>query len=225
MKLLHISLEAFTATFRLPLFYSGTGLSSPVPPYSTLLGLIGAVAGREIAPNETKLGYVFRSNGMAIDIERTRRLQRVGSVLKRHKETGVASRQFHVSPHLDLFLSNTAFKDAFENPVTFPCLGRSQDIAWITSLQIVQAAELEQGTVRGTLVPFPQSEAAGLILPLPEYYDNSACGMVRKTAKMGKFQAIRYDSPVEIKRRRLVQPDGFECAIYLHDPWGNNAIE
>jgi CRISPR-associated protein Cas5t len=75
MKLLHARLEGWTATFRLPLIYSGTGLTAPLPPYSTILGLIGNLAGRQIAPNETRIGYIFRSRGTSYDLETSRRLE------------------------------------------------------------------------------------------------------------------------------------------------------
>ncbi len=78
MKLLHAKIRGWTATFRLPLLYSGTGLTAPVPPYSTLLGFIGNLAAREIKPNETRIGYVFRSAGLAIDME-----SRIGEFAKR----------------------------------------------------------------------------------------------------------------------------------------------
>ena len=46
MKLLHAKIVGWTATFRMPLLYSGTGLTAPVPPYSTILGFIGNLAAR-----------------------------------------------------------------------------------------------------------------------------------------------------------------------------------
>src|ERR1044072_4487492 len=98
MKLLHVRLEGWTATFRLPLIYSGTGLTAPVPPFSTLLGLVGNLAGREIAAYETRIGYVFRSSGTAYDLETTRRLEmdKKSGRLKAQNVPGIARRQFHV---------------------------------------------------------------------------------------------------------------------------------
>lgn len=217
MKLLHVSIRAWTATFRLPLLYSGTGITSPLPPYSTLLGLVGAAAGREISPKETKIGFIFKSGGIAIDLETTQRLwvDNKGR-LKPQKDTGIAKRQFHIKPNLDLYLDNPSYKTHFEYPANLPCLGRSQDLAWIRSVEEVEAEPVEEGTVRGTLIPFPEPNAAGLILLLPDYFDNSDFGYAREIGKLGKYQAVKYDTPARIRRADLVRLRTSDEVIYLH---------
>lgn len=205
MKLLHVRVAGWTATFRLPLIYSGTGLTAPVPPYSTLLGLVGSLAGRELAPNETRIGYVFRSTGMAYDLETTRRLKLdKGGRLKSQNVPSIAKRQFNVNPVLDLYLDNLSLREAFERPANAPCLGRSQDLAWIQLVGEVEAEPRERGVVRGTLIPFPQSGASGLILALPDYFDNGGRGYTRAVGRMHKFLSVRYDNRAEIARDDLV---------------------
>ncbi|HWQ33382.1 MAG TPA: CRISPR-associated protein Cas5 [Blastocatellia bacterium] len=218
MKLLYVRLEGWTATFRLPLIYSGTGLTSPVPPYSTLLGLIGALAGREIAPDETRIGYVFRSHGTGFDLETTRRLE-LGSngKLKPQKVPGIARRQFHTRPSLDLYLDNPDLRQYFEFPANPPCLGRSQDLAWITCISEVEAEATPAGTIRGTLIPFPQPGATGVILPLPDYLLNDQKGFTRQVGRVTKFQAVRYEAPAQIRRDDLYRLEGAQKdeVIYL----------
>lgn len=217
MKLLHISIRAWTATFRLPLLYSGTGLTSPLPPYSTILGLIVATVGREIMPEETRIGFVFKSAGTAIDLETTQRLYVDDKGrLKPQKETGIAKRQFHIKPELELYLDNLSLKKAFEYPANSLCLGRSQDLAWVLDVDEVEADSVPEGIIKGTLIPFPEPNAAGLILLLPDYFDNSDYGYARETGKLGKYQAIKYDTPAKIKRNDLfkLQPSGE--TIYFH---------
>lgn len=218
MKLLHVHLEGWTATFRLPLIYSGTGLTSPVPPYSTLLGLIGALAGREIAPDETRIGYVFRSHGTGFDLETTRRLELGNNgKLKPSKVPGIARRQFHTRPSLDLYLDNLAFRRYFEYPTNPPCLGRSQDLAWITVVAEVEAEATATGTIRGTLIPFPQPGATGVILPLPDYLQNDQKGFTRRVGRVTKFQAVLYEAPAQIMRDGLYRIEGMpeNEVIYL----------
>jgi CRISPR-associated protein Cas5t len=219
MKLLHIRLEGWTATFRLPLMYSGTGLSAPVPPYSTLLGLIGNVAGREIAPNETRIGYVFRSTGTAYDLETTRRLEmdKKTGRLKSQSVPGIARRQFHVRPSLELYLDNLALGDAFKSPRNAPCLGRSQDLAWVTRIEDVEAEPCKSGTVRGTLVPFPQAGASGVVLALPDYLRNNNRGYTREVGRVSKFLAVRYENPAAIERDDLCRIGNSkdDSAIYM----------
>lgn len=215
MKLLHVKIVGWTATFRLPLLYSGTGLTSPVPPYSTLLGFIGNLAAREIKPDETRIGYIFQSSGLAIDMETTQRLKLVGNNL-RPQEKGIVKRQFHLNPILDLYFDNLDFKRIFEQPKNTPSLGRSQDLVWIEIVEEVEAESIEKGKVGGTLIPFPQSEASGQILNLPNYFINNERGYTRRIGKSSKFVAIKYESPSTIKRDSLFAVENSETAVYLH---------
>lgn len=220
MKFLHVRLEGWTATFRLPLIYSGTALTAPVPPYSTLLGLIGNLAAREIAPDETRIGYIFSSAGTSYDLETTRRLEldKKSGRLKSQSVPGIATRQFHVRPTLDLYLDNLDLREAFESPANAPCLGRSQDVAWIKHLEEVEAESCAEGDVRGTLVPFPQPGASGQILNLPDYFINNQRGYTRRTGRMTKFLAVRYETPARITREDLIKIKGVngDEVIYLH---------
>lgn len=219
MKLLHVRLEGWTATFRLPLIYSGTALTAPVPPYSTLLGLIGNLAAREISPDETRIGYTFQSAGTSYDLETTRRLELDKSGrLKSQRVPGIATRQFHVRPTLDLYLDNLSFREAFESPANTPCLGRSQDVAWIKKPEEVEAEPCAEGDVRGTLIPFPQPGASGQILNLPDYFINNQRGYTRRTGHMTKFLAVRFENPARITRNDLfkIKHKEGERIIYLH---------
>ncbi|MFH1472135.1 MAG: CRISPR-associated protein Cas5 [Nanoarchaeota archaeon] len=203
MKLLHVNITGWTATFRLPLAYSGPGLTSPLPPYSTLLGLIGSVCGREVKHNETRIGYTFSGKGTATDMETSHRLKMENGILKEQKQTAVAKRQFIIKPALDIYLDNLEFKHCFEYPQNPPCLGRSQDIAWVTLVEEVDAEPISEGIVRGTLVPFSESPVAGLILPLPDYFNNSQTGFTREIGKLRTYVAVKYNAPVKISRENL----------------------
>jgi CRISPR-associated protein Cas5t len=184
-----------------------------------LLGLIGNLAAREIAPDETRIGYIFKSAGTAYDLETTRRLEISKSGrLKIQRVPGIAKRQFHVRPQLDLFLDNLAFRDFFENPKNAACIGRSQDVAWIKSIEKVEAEPCAEGVVRGSLIPFPQPGANGQILNLPDYFHNQERGYTRRIGRMGKFLAVRYGNPAKIRRDDLfrVLIEGGAQTIYLH---------
>ena len=215
MKLLHAQIAGWTATFRMPLLYSGTGLTAPVPPYSTLLGFIGNLAAREIKPHETRIGYIFKSSGTAIDMETTQRLKMVGDNL-RSQEKGIVKRQFHLNPTLDIYLDNLDFQDFFENPRSTPSLGRSQDLVWIKKTEIVEAESIVEAKVGGTLLPFPQSDASGQILNLPEYFFNAERGYTRRTGKTSKFVAVKYENASNIVRDNLFKINDSDTAIYLH---------
>lgn len=221
MKLLHIHIRGWTATFRLPLLYSGTGLTSPLPPYSTLLGLIGSLAGREIHHDETRIGFIFQCAGIEIDIESLERLQidKKGN-LKTHPDRNIVRRQFLIRPQLDLFLDNLELQSAFELPQNPPCLGRSQDLAWIISVCEIEANPVKQGMIRGTLVPFPQEGASGQILVLPDFFDNARDGYTRTIGKLNRYQVVKWDMPAiikDVKEGELLCVDGRSEAVYLHN--------
>jgi CRISPR-associated protein Cas5t len=220
MKLLHVRLEGWTATFRLPLIFSGTALTAPVPPYSTLLGLIGNMAAREIKPHETRIGYTFQSVGTSYDLETTRRLEldKNSGRLKAQRIPGIATRQFHVRPELDLYLDNLDLREVFDDPANAPCLGRSQDVAWIREVKEIEVESLSEGVVRGTLIPFPQPGASGQILNQPDYINKNQRGYTRSVGRMAKFLAVRYENPARIKRKDLFRITSAkdEEVIYLH---------
>lgn len=218
MKLLYVKICGWSATFRLPLLYSGTGLTSPVPPYSTLLGFIGNLAAREIKADETKIGYVFKSSGTAVDMETTQRLQMIKSGKLKPQVKGIGNRQFHINPILELYLDNLEFKKYFEYPENIPSLGRSQDLVWFEKVQEVEAEKVKEGKVGGTLVPFPQADLSGQILNLPEFFENSERGFPRKVGKSSKFLAVKYENSSVMKSENLFQVNHSEkdTVIYLH---------
>jgi CRISPR-associated protein Cas5 subtype I-B len=214
MELLHIKIVGWTATFRLPLLYSGTGLTAPVPPYSTLLGFIGNLAAREIKPDETRIGYIFKSSGLAVDMETTQRLKMSGNKLA-PQEKGIVKRQFHINPTLDIYLDNLDFQEYFEQPRNTPSLGRSQDLVWIEKVETVGAESVNKAKIGGTLLPFPQNDIGGQILNLPEYFYNDHRGYTRRTGKTSKFIAVKYENASIISRSNLFEIENSE-AIYLH---------
>lgn len=221
-QLLYVRIKGWTATFRLPLLYSGTGLTSPVPPYSTLLGLIGCVAGFDISHSQVgKMGYIFRSESKAIDLETTKRLSINDKGIlgpNTRKGDGISKREFHVNPELHLYLENIQLEHFFYEPKNIPALGRSQDICWIETTKVVNCNPVDNGSVRGTLIPFPTNGAAGLILLLPDWFDNTDEGYTRSIGKLTKYQAIKYDSPTaEIQQKNLFQVEGQDSCVYLHD--------
>lgn len=215
MRLLHARLSGWTATFRLPMFYTGTGLSAPLPPYSTLLGLLGNLAGRVVDPHETRIGYSFSSSGSSLDLETVQRLKLERGFLREQPDRNVAKRQFLVRPQLDLYLDNAkAFHPVLNNPANVPCLGRSQDLAWIEMVEEIEAEPIEAGIVQGTLVPFPQQDASGLILVLPDYFDNADQGYTCNAGKMRSFQAIM--TPTHIQREDLFRVPSSDKCVYMH---------
>ena len=61
MKFLRILIEGWTASFRYPTFISGFQPTLPVPPLSTIYGLLSAAKGDLVTPIDTSVGFVFES--------------------------------------------------------------------------------------------------------------------------------------------------------------------
>lgn len=232
-KLLYSCLSGWTATFKSPLFVSNSGVSSytptlKLPPYSTIIGILGNIVGRDLEMDEIKrIGYVFdfENKDGNIDIEKIKSfsINKKGKLEENSGNSNPARREFLVRPRLQLFLENLEmFEPFFQSPFNIPSLGRSQDIAWFETLpngkqyEIVEATEVKGGKIRNTLLPFPQSDAAGIILPLAEYYYNHELGETRYPFKMRTFQFI--DGEANIQRSNLFSiPSLGNTTIYLHD--------
>lgn len=224
MRGLHVQLEGFSAFFRLPFIVTGTQLSSPLPPYSTLLGLISCCAGRNIIPQETRIGYEYKIRGTTFELERTDRLEmdNKGRLKPNPKGQGVSYREIHIAPILDLYITNINLKAIFEKPVGTPCLGRSQDIVWINHIEEIDFIEKNEGKIGATLLPFPQKDFGGRIVRLADYFDNSKQGVLRKLKKLGNYQAVPRvaDDGIYVTTKNLFHSTNMldqERVVYIHD--------
>ncbi|PWU05831.1 MAG: hypothetical protein C5B51_13605 [Terriglobia bacterium] len=199
MQALHVKLQSFSASYPYPFLRSGKQLTMPVPPYSSLLGNLSACAGRVVGPTETGIAFEFSSRGTAVDLERTRRLRASKNTgrLSTNPEQGLGHREFHVHPVLDLYLTNPSLEDCFLRPMEAPCLGRSQDLAWITLVRRIELERVEHGLLGRTLVPFPNPQTGGKILPpLVDYYLNAEYGYTRRSGQMSRYQFVPAPVPV-----------------------------
>lgn len=242
---LHVRLEGLTASFRHLLSISGTQVSTPVPSYSNLLGMISACAGRIVRPDETRIGFEFHCRSHDLEIERKDRLALKGGKLKPFRDSkapkdyrlhigsksfsgfleevhqGVGLRQVYWYPTLDLYVTNIHLKSAFENPASTPCFGRSQDIAWIVFTREVNLHYTKKGKLGPTLIPKVQIGVPGLIVRSPEWIDNSKRGYVRELGPFGVYQAINSTTTrrFEVEGEEFYHPSDAEQmddVIYLH---------
>lgn len=220
---LHVRFEGLTSSFRHPLTISGGQISTPMPAYSNILGMISACAGYAVKPKDTKIGFEFHCKSHDHEIERSDRLMvdKKGH-LKSHTEgQGIYSRQVYWKPQLDLYLTNTNLKKIFETPVSTPCLGRSQDIAWIKFVREIELQQKNNGKIGPTLLPNPKPSLPGLVFRLPEWIDNSKKGYTRKPTSFGMYQAMppTVNQSYPIERDHLYHPSDSvdpDHVIYLY---------
>jgi len=240
MKALHVRFEGFTAFYRMPFLASGTLLSLPAPPYCSILGMLGACVGRELLPSETRIGFEYhcRSSGN-IELERTVRwkVDKKKAILVPNPEQGLTYREIHYAPRLDVYLTNPELRAAFARPAGTPSFGRSQDIAWITLLREIDLGPVEQGRLGPTLMPSPQMDFGGRILPpIAQWFENDRLGYTRRLGNPVQFQVVPESLERVFVRRRqtnvklgnvrktvtteLYHPsdsDRDDDAVYLHE--------
>ena len=214
--LLHIRFEAFTSTFKMPCINTGTMISSPAPSYSTVVGIISCCLGRLLEKDETQIAFSYSCFGAGADLEKTQRLKLENGVSKKNPETGIALRQFHTSPVLDVYLDNMNLKRYFIRPVGVPTLGRSQDIAWITCVETIEAESVPSGMIRSTLIPYPCEMIGGRVVRFCDYFRNDDLGYVRTPGKMILYQIVPASSDgIFIERGNLYRINENEV-VYLH---------
>lgn len=223
-NVLHVRVEGFTASFRHPLVLSGTQLSTPMPAFSNVLGMISACAGRIVQHDETRLGFEFHCQSRDVELERTVRWQvdKQGRLKPHSKGPGMGYRQVYWRPQLDLYVENLKLRSAFERPAATPCFGRSQDIAWIKWCREVNLQPSSGGALGPTLIPYPQAGIAGVIVRLPEWFENIVLGRPRRPGPFGHYQAMPPtvgEMRFHVQRDDLFHPSDAEHeddVIYLH---------
>jgi len=193
MKGLHVRFEGLTASYPYPFLRSGTALTMPLPPYSSIFGMLSACAGCDIRPNgKLQVGFEFISSSReTIDLEKTDRLKTdTKGRLRRNPEQGIVKRQFHVHPKLDLYVTDVNLKAILDLPATPPRFGRSQDLAWIVSIAEITLERVEHGQVRSTLVPYSGVPLGQVLPPLVDYYINDAEWRTRIPARISRYVAL-----------------------------------
>lgn len=168
MKYLRILIEGWTASFRYPAFISGFQPTLPVPPLSTIYGLLSAAKGELVTPDETNVGFVFDYDAKAVDLETIYELKG----LKGNK-SNVAKREFLFNPSLYLYTDDLEFKKYFKNPAYPILLGRSSDLAIISEIKEIKMEKKNNVKLGKTILPFGIEGAFGIIQALPTHFSDS----------------------------------------------------
>ncbi len=165
MKFLRILIEGWTASFRYPTFISGFQPTLPVPPLSTIYGLLSAAKGDLVTPIDTSVGFVFESEAKSVDLETIYELRGLTG-----NKSNVAKREFLFNPKLYLYLDNFDFKEFFEKPSYPILLGRSSDLAYINEIREVELKKKSSVNLGKTILPFGTDGAFGIIQALPTHF-------------------------------------------------------
>lgn len=168
MKVLRLKLEGWTASFRYPGFISGFQPTLPVPPLSTVYGLISAARGKIIGPDDVKIGYIFESEAKSVDLETVYELS-PGLSFK----SNVVKREFLYNPKLYLYLNDLEFQKDFRKPVYPLLLGRSNDLLMVSESKVLELDEKSGERLGKTILPFEASGAHGVVQALPTHFTDS----------------------------------------------------
>ena len=196
---LHVVFEGLTASYPYPFLRSGTALTMPLPPFSSIFGMLSACSGRDVRPDgKFRIGFEFTSSSReTIDLEKTNRLKTdLKGRLKQNPESGIAKRQFHVHPKLDLYVTDVNLRTAFESPVTSPRFGRSQDLAWVVTVTEITLDKVEYGEVRSTLIPYVDAPIGLVLPPLVDFYINDMERRTRMPARISRYVALPATQPI-----------------------------
>ncbi|GBE28171.1 CRISPR-associated protein [bacterium BMS3Bbin03] len=170
MKVFRIHLTSWTASFRFPNLISGFQPTLPVPPLSTIYGLISAALGDYYALPKPEIGFVFQSAGKTVDLEI---IYQMGNSLKNIK-SNVIRREFLFDNHLWIYTLNFKVANAFKQPYFQLLLGRSGDLATVKDVAEIEVEPRgELSKLKGTIVPFKNYVLAAAINALPVYFTNT----------------------------------------------------
>lgn len=176
--MIRVKIKSWTASFRYPTFQSGYQPTLPVPPLSTIQGIVSAARGEIVSFSEIPfVGYVFMSEGKGIDLERIYALGKT--------ETDVMRREVLFDNTLYLYLPDE-WEKYFKKPRFQLLLGRSSDIATVEKIENVELEERVNIPVGGTIVPVV-SGLPGLVHALPVEFDYTT---IPRRAKIVKPFAI-----------------------------------
>lgn len=168
MKFLRILVTGWTASFRYPSFISGFQPTLPVPPLSTIYGLLSATKGELVTPKNMDVGFIFSSEAKSVDLETIYELKGL-----KDNKSNVVKREFLFNPKLYLYISDLDFDKYLKHPKYPISLGRSSDLAMIKEVKIVDLEKEKNVKLGKTILPFGTNGAFGVIQALPTHFTDT----------------------------------------------------
>jgi CRISPR-associated protein Cas5t len=208
MKVLRVYIKGWTASYRFPPFITEVQPTLPVPPLSTIYGIISAAAGRLIGPKETSVGFVAPYKAKAKDLERIYEIGEGGKV----QQTNVVNREFIHEPELYLYLTNLNLELDFLNPRYPLLLGRSYDLAFVKEVKTIELQSTKEAAFQYTLLPFPFEGVAEPIFALPVAFDDA---IPRRPIAVKGFYIIQ--KPVEVRGENLFVDSEKGWGVFIHE--------
>ncbi len=170
MRAVRVRLSSWTASFRYSGFMIGFQPTLPMPPLSTVYGIVSSAAGTPITPRDTFVGYEFSGRGRTVDLERI-----IEWVPGGRGKWNVIKREILCDVSLTLYLDPKMAK-YFEHP-HFPLLiGRSSDLASVDAVEEVSLERVsnEEGVFGASIYTAPpDGYSMATLYALPVYFTDS----------------------------------------------------
>lgn len=191
MRALHATIRAYTASFRAPGVSAGYQITLPLPPLSTVYGLLAAACGVDVDPKSVWVAYRFHFDAEAEDLEKIIKFIEKGPEWNAKAEQVVTMpirRQLLVNTVLELYVPAEEYlRRALQTPRYPLLLGRSQDVAYVERLEEVNLEAATEGEVKGVILPFPAPGVQSLVYNLPTYLPTHP---PRRPLRVKPFQAV-----------------------------------
>jgi CRISPR-associated protein Cas5t len=178
MRVLKIVLEGTMTSFRYPHFMLSVQPSFPLPPPATIYGHICSALGEWVEPADLSFAYHFTAAGMGEDVEHIHVLaassgKLPGTRMPKVLEGNVNpfNRQVLLHPRLVLYLNRPEWLAAFRAPRYPVVLGRSQDLACYTSVEVVELERRAEVYFEHTILPYTLAAqtAVGVVTLMPRW--------------------------------------------------------
>jgi CRISPR-associated protein Cas5t len=182
MRVLKITAEGLTTSFRYPHFMIGVQPTYEMPPPATLYGHIASALGYWFDPRGVRFAVRFTYRAKQTDIETTYFLKAVGGKMpnaKNHPKVlegnpNPLKRELLFFPRMVLYLDRPDWLEAFRHPHYTVVLGRSQDLFTYRAVEIVELHPTERAYLEHTLLPYDYAKrtAAGQSVLMPAWLDH-----------------------------------------------------
>lgn len=180
MRVLKVVLEGTTTSFRYPHFMLSVQPSFPMPPPATIYGHVCSAVGEWLDPNGIAFAYHFTAAGSSEDIEHIHVLAAAtgklpGTKLLKVQEGNINPfhRQILLHPRLVLYINRPEWAEAFRNPRYPVLLGRSQDLACYTSVEVIELEQRAEVYFEHTILPYSVAveTPVGVVTLMPRWLD------------------------------------------------------
>lgn len=232
MRVLKIVLEGIATSFRYPHFMLGEQPSFPLPPPATIYGHVCSALGEWIDPAAFTFAYHFTVAGEGKDLEHIHVLSAASGKLptgeRKVLEGNVNPFKRHILlfPRLTLYLNRPDWIDAFRYPRYPVVLGRSQDLAAYTQIEIIELQQTAQVYFEHTILPFAMAAQmpAGIVTLMPRwinYRDRrrptfARYLMLRERVTSGQMLRFSAQQPVYWSDPAAPQVNGLSLGLWFH---------